>query len=80
MPDQPCSFPHEIQSFDFDLSSGLINFELDGVVIEKAVDNTIVFKVDGPIDEYSIDVTGFDNQRDLYVYTRPTWARKEVIE
>ena len=68
------------KSFDFDLSSGLINFELDGVVIEKAVDNTIVFKVDGPIDEYSIDVTGFDNQRDLYVYARPTWARKEVIE
>ena len=68
------------KSFDFDLSGDLIKFELDGVAIEKAVDNTLVFEVEGPIDEYSIDVTGFDNQRDLYVYARPTWARKEEIE
>ena len=68
------------KSFDFDLSKGVIEFELDGVNIEKAEGNTLVFTVEGPIDEYSIDVTGFDNQRDLYVYARPTMVRKEEIE
>lgn len=68
------------KSFDFDLSKGVIEFELDGVNIEKAEGNTLVFTVEGPIDEYSIDVTGFDNQRDLHVYARPTMVRKEEIE
>ena len=68
------------KSFDFDLSKGVIEFVLDGVAIEKAEGNTLEFKVEGPIDEYSIDVTGFDNKRDLHVYGRPIMVRKEEIE
>jgi len=66
--------------FDFDFSEGIIDFVFDGVNIEKAEGNLIIFSVKGPINEYSIDVTGFDLNRDLFVHARPIMIRKEEVK
>jgi hypothetical protein len=68
------------KAFDFDLAKGDIQFELEKATLEKAEANILVFRVEGPIEDYSVDVTGFDTKRDLHVYARPTMVRKEEIE
>jgi hypothetical protein len=61
--------------FDFDIEK--LNLESAGIEIEKIENNTIVFTAIGPTDEYSIDVTGFDIERDLSVHCKPTLIRGE---
>ena len=52
--------------FDFDVKN--LTIEESGIVVEKSEGNTIVFRAIGPTEEYSIDVTGFDVDRDLFVH------------
>ena len=52
--------------FDFDIKN--LSIEESGIVIERSEGNTIVFRAIGPTEEYSIDVTGFDVDRDLFVH------------
>jgi hypothetical protein len=68
------------KAFDFDISNDGFEFVLDGVVIEKSEGNMLVFRVEGPVDEFSIDVTGFDSQRDLNLHVWKSQIRKELIE
>ena len=49
--------------FDFDVKN--LTIEESGIIVEKSEGNTIVFRAIGPAEEYSIDVTGFDVDRDL---------------
>ena len=59
--------------FDFDVKN--LSIEESGIVVEKSEGNTIVFRAIGPTEEYSIDVTGFDVDRDLSVHCKPTLQR-----
>ena len=52
--------------FDFDVKK--LTIEESGIIVEKCEGNTIVFRAIGPTEEYSIDVTGFDVYRDLFVH------------
>jgi hypothetical protein len=52
-----------------------LSIEASGIVVEKSEGNTIVFRAIGPTEEYSIDVTGFDVDRDLSVHCKPTLQR-----
>jgi len=67
------------KSFDFELSDDNIEIKLDKVKLRKAEKNVLVFSVEGPVEEYSIDVIGFDDQRDLHVYAKPVMVRSEEI-
>ena len=68
------------KSFDFDLAKGDIQFELEDATLEKAEANILVFRVEGPIEDYSVDVTGLIQRETYIVYARPTMVRKEEIE
>lgn len=59
----------------FDFQSDELHVEVDGVEISKLEGNIIEFRAIGPTEEYSIDVTGFDPNRDLTVHCRPRIER-----
>ena len=52
--------------FDFDLSSDHFLVESEGMIIENCSKNTIEFVTEVP-NNYSLKVTGFDEERDLYI-------------
>ncbi|MDC3236823.1 hypothetical protein OAT73_06170 [Candidatus Poseidoniaceae archaeon] len=61
--------------FDFTLEN--LEHESSGIEMEKIEGNTLVFTAIGPTEEFYIDVTGFDSNRDLYVHTKRTLQRGE---
>ena len=63
------------KTFDFTLEN--LDHESSGIEIEKIEGNTLVFRAIGPTEEFYIDVTGFDSNRDLYVHTKRTLQRGE---
>lgn len=64
------------KKFDFDAKD--LTVELSGVVVEKQTDNVMVVRAKGPIEEYFIDVRGFDPARDLSVHCKPKLHRGET--
>ena len=66
----------EPRKFDFDVKD--LTVESHGVVVEKQTDNVMVVRASGPIEEYFIDVSGFDPARDLTVHCKPKLHRGEI--
>ncbi len=52
--------------FDFDLSSDQFHFESEGIIIEQRSNNIIEFVTEVPYN-FSLKVTGFDEDRDIYI-------------
>ena len=65
-----------MEKFDFDVKD--LTVESHGVVVEKQTDNVMVVRASGPIEEYFIDVSGFDPARDLTVHCKPKLHRGEI--
>ena len=68
------------KEFDFSLDSSQISIESDGASIVSVDGNRLSFKVEGPVEEYYVTVSGFDTDRDLKVHARPRYSEKVMVK
>jgi len=63
--------------FDFDLDSSTISIDVEGATVEEVDGNVLTFRVEGPTENYSVRVNGFDTDRDIRVHARPRMEARE---
>ena len=69
------------KKFDFDLSDESQFFIEDsgGVVYNTVEGNEIIFSIEGPVEDYFVEISGFEVEgRDVYVKARPRLSRRDA--